>query len=65
MVDGGEAVAVFDFGKGGEVVGFVIGEEGEVVDGAGGEDAGDFSVDEFPGGGFGGLLGDGDAFPGL
>lgn len=42
----------FDFGEGGEVVWALVVEEGEVVDGAGGEDAGDFSLDEFPGDGF-------------
>ena len=65
MVDGGEAVAGFGFREGGEVVRALVVEEGEIVDGAGGEDAGDLALDEFPGDGLGGLLGDGDAFPGL
>ena len=65
VVDGGEAVAGFGFREGGEVVRALVVEEGEIVDGAGGEDAGDLALDEFPGDGLGGLLGDGDAFPGL
>lgn len=65
MVDGGEAVAFADFREGGEVVRTFIVEEGEVVDGAGGEDARDFAFDDFPGLGCGGLLGDGDAFAGF
>ena len=62
MVDGGEAMALADFREGGEVVGALVVEEGEIVDGAGGKDAGDLAIDEFSGNGFGGLFGDGDAF---
>ena len=65
VIDGGKAVAVFDFREGGEVVRALIVEESEVVDGASGEDAGDLALDEFPGNGLGGLLGDGDSFTSL
>ena len=37
-------------------------EEGEVVDGGGGDDLGDFAFDELTGFGFGSLFGEGDAF---
>ena len=50
---------------GGEVVRALVVEQRLVVDGAGGEDAGDLAGDEFSGDGFGRLLGDGDAFSGL
>jgi hypothetical protein len=65
VVDGGEAVAGFRFREGGEVVRALVVEEGEVVDGTGGENAGYLALDEFSGDSLGGLLGDGDSFAAL
>ena len=65
VVDAGEAGGFPVAEDGGEVVRALVVEQGVVVDGAGGEDAGDLAVDEFSGDGLGGLLGDGDAFSGL
>jgi len=63
VVDGGEAEGGFIFREGGEVVRALVVEEGEVVYGTSGEDAGDLSINEFPRDRLGSLLGDGDAFP--
>ena len=65
VIDAGEAGGFPVAEDGGEVVRALVVEQGEVVDRAGGKDAGDFAGDEFSGDGFGGLLGDGDAFVGL
>ena len=48
----------------GEIVVPGIVEEGEVVDGGGGDDLGNFAFDDFPGFGRGRLLGDGDTLVG-
>ena len=65
VIDTGEAGGFPVAEDGGEVVRALVVEQLEIVDGAGGEDAGDLALDEFPGCGIGRLLGDGDAFPGL
>ena len=65
VVDAGEAGGFPVAADGGEVVRALVVEQRFVVDGAGGEDAGDLAGDEFAGNGLGGLLGDGDALSGL
>ena len=66
VVGAGEAVAEFLSGAklagSSEVVVLGVVEEGEVVDGGGGDDLGDFAFDELTGFGFGSLFGEGDAF---
>ncbi len=62
VINAGQADGFSVAENGGEVVWALVVEQREVVDGAGGEDAGDFAFDEFSGFGLGGLLGDGDAF---
>ena len=65
VIDAGQSEHFAMAADGGEVVRALVVQQGEVVDGAGGEDAGDFPFDEFAGFRFGRLLGDGDAFAGL
>ena len=62
VVGAGEAPGFAVEKDGGEIVWAGVVEEGEVVNGAGGNDLGDFAFDDFSGLGFGGLLGDGDSF---
>ncbi len=65
VIDTGQA-KIFAMAKnGGEIVRFLVVQQGQVVDRTGRENACDLAFDEFSGNRFGSLLRDGDAFSGF